>query len=130
MLALLCLLTAYAAASVRIGADVRAITTKAMQLHHEDPVEALLAFVEDPDQSLPERDRAVWALGQLGDSRALPVLREYHTGKPCDHANTLCQREIEKAINLASGGVNVTALVWRRDFFCNENYPTSNNGRL
>lgn len=49
---------------------------------------------------LSARNRAVWVLGQLGDSRALAVLERYYTGGPCEHGRCLCQLEIRKAIDL------------------------------
>jgi hypothetical protein len=108
------LLIAFVFISLRIGAEVYAASAIAMQNHQGDRVEALMRYVEDTTHSLRERNRAVWALGQLGDRRALPVLRKHYSGKPCDHANALCQRELGKAIELLEGGVNATALVWRR----------------
>lgn len=108
------ILAAFVSVSRRIGADVRAASALAMAHHEGDRVAALLRFAEDDRHSYSERNRAVWALGQLGDRRALAGLRKHHTGKPCDHARSLCQRELGKAIKLVEGGWNVTAMVWRR----------------
>jgi len=113
-LVLLVGLVAYVCLSLRIGSGVRAASDTAMKQYPGDSVEALMQCVEDSTHSLPERNRAVWALGQLGDRRALTTLRKYHTGSSCDHANALCQRELNKAINLLEGGVNASAWVWRR----------------
>jgi len=106
-------LVAFVSISLRIGADVRAMSKLAVQDHPGDRVEALIQYVEDTNHGLRDRNRAIWALGQLGDRRALPALRKHHTGEPCDHATALCQRELGKAIALLDGGVNATALVWR-----------------
>jgi len=106
-------LVAFVGVSLWIGADVRAMSKVAMQNHPGDRVEALIQYVEDTNHSLQDRNRAVWALGQLGDRRALPILRNHHSGEPCDHATALCQHELSKAIALLDGGVNATALVWR-----------------
>jgi HEAT repeat protein len=65
-----------------------------------DRVMALVAFVESEDQPMAARNRAVWALGQLRDPRALPVLERHYTGSECDHARGLCQHELKKAIDL------------------------------
>jgi hypothetical protein len=101
--------------SMRIGKDVQAVSTSAIQVYGGGSVEALIQFVDDERHSLRERNRAVWALGQLGDARALPVLRKHFDGAPCNHNVALCQRELDKALQLAGGGVNLTAFVWRRD---------------
>lgn len=66
----------------------------------EEPVAALLVWIQAPTHSIEERNRGVWALGQMGDQRALPVLEQYYHGGTCDHENELCQRELEKAIKL------------------------------
>jgi hypothetical protein len=95
-------------ASAGIRTEVRAAGDWARQRHAGDAVQALLACVEDTTLDLKERNRAIWALGQLGDRRALPVLRLHHTGQRCDHGHTVCQHELDKAIKLIDGGVIVT----------------------
>ena len=106
-------LVAFVAVSWVIGTDVRAARDAALEAHAGDQVGALMAVVETPTHSLQERNRAIWALGQLGDSRALPVLEKHFTGGPCDHERALCQRELGKALELCRGGTNFTAAVWR-----------------
>ena len=113
-LGLLAGLAAYVFISLRIGAEVRAVSDAAMQQHPGDRMEALMQCVEDTNHSLLERNRAVWALGQLGDQRALTALRKHHPDGRCDHTNALCQRELAKAVKLLEGGVNASAWVWRR----------------
>ena len=77
----------------------------------DDPVEALLVWIQSPLQTIQERNRGVWALGQLRDQRALPVLEKYYHGGECDHDNELCQRELEKAIKLTKGeGISLVHL--------------------
>lgn len=68
-----------------------------------DEVEALIALVQSDGHNLRTRNRAVWALGQLRDARALPLLTRYYTGNPCDHGRYLCQYELKKAIDGCSG---------------------------
>jgi len=101
------------AVSLVIGADVRAASRAAVEEHGGEAVEALMACVDDPSHSLTQRNRAIWALGQLGDPRALPVFLKHYSGQTCDHATGLCQRELRKAIKLTKGGGNITALIWR-----------------
>ena len=97
-----------------IGSGVRSVSTEALEGQSGDRVLALIAFVESEKHPLKERNRAVWALGRLGDPRALPVLEKYYTGAPCDHEHALCQGELSKAIRLCKGGTNITAFFWRR----------------
>lgn len=68
-----------------------------------DEVEALLALVQSERHALSARNKAVWALGQLRDSRALAVLERYYTGGPCEHDRYLCQYELKKAIDACAG---------------------------
>ena len=68
-----------------------------------DRVEALMALVDSDRHPFRERNRAIWALGQIGDPRALPVLRKHYTGAECQHDKYLCQRELKKAIDTCSG---------------------------
>lgn len=79
-------------------------------------VEALMETLENEEESLRERNNAIWALGQLGDRRALGVLKKYYTGVIPDrepYDETLSQYEMKKAIGLLDGGFNATAWVWR-----------------
>ena len=106
-------LMAFGLVSFSIGRDVRSVSELAIQCYGGYSVEALICRVEDANESLREINHAVWALGQLGDRRALPALRKHYTGQPCDHAKELCQRELAKAIRLIDGGINAAAWIWR-----------------
>ena len=99
--------------SWQIESAVDAAGSAAVGEYGGDRVNALITFADSPSHSLRDRNRAVWALGQIGDGHALPFLEKQYTGKPCDHNRTLCQRELEKAVRLCRGGVNLPALVWR-----------------
>jgi hypothetical protein len=91
-----------------IRASVKEISAEATQQYPGDRVEALIAYVKSEDHSLGQRNHAVWALGQIGDKRALPVLEQFYTGQPCDHNHCLCRRELQKAIKLCQGSFNAT----------------------
>jgi len=88
-----------------IQADVEERSQLAQQLFPRsgDDVAALIAHVQSEQRSLRERNLAVWALGQLRDPRALPVLEAAYTGEPCNHDLFLCQRELSKAMGLCRG---------------------------
>jgi len=103
------LLVAFVMVCWCIRSSVREMSAVAVQEYPGDRVEALMTYVDSENHSLRQRNRAVWALGQIGDKRALPVLEKWYTGGPCDHANALCQRELEKAIKACNGAFNATA---------------------
>lgn len=102
---------------VWIGHEAKRLCQEAKWEYQEtDCVEALIATLDDENQGSRTRNHAIWALGQFGDSRALPVLQKYYTGnipdiEPLDE--TISQYELTKAINLAGGGINLTAWAWR-----------------
>lgn len=102
--------------STLIGNDVEQRCAVAQAKYEGDCVEALMAYVEEPENSYRDRNSGIWALGQLGDERSLPVLENMYTGniperEPYDDG--ISQYELRKAINLASGGFNITAIIWR-----------------
>jgi hypothetical protein len=92
--------TAFFTVSWSIQSGINRASEMALREQPGDPILALIAFANSGTQPLGERNRAVWALGQLRDRRALPVLEKHYTGAPCDHARGLCQKELRKAMNL------------------------------
>jgi hypothetical protein len=105
---------AYVSISLVIGRGVRSIGETALREFPGDRVSALMALVESDQHSYRERNRAIWALRQLGDARALPLLEKNCTGKESDERNELSQYELKKAIELCEGATNTSAFVWRR----------------
>jgi hypothetical protein len=102
--------------STWIGFSVREKCMLSQGRYGGDCVEALSAHLDDENNPYGERNDAIWALGQLGDGRALPVLEKYYTGNIPDREpwnKTISQYELKKAINLSGGGFNITAIVWR-----------------
>lgn len=99
-----------------IGYEVKHQCQEATWQYGGDCVEALIAQLQDENQGFRRRNSAIWALGQLGDQRALPVLQSYYTGsiperEPLD--KTISQYELKKALHLVSGGINISAFIWR-----------------
>lgn len=107
------LLAGIGAVSFAIGRQVAHTVSHAQSMHPGDPVEALMAVASSADSDLGDRNRAVWALGQLGATKALPVLESMVTGSKCVHEEQVCQREVGKAIEGCSGAFNPGAVVWR-----------------
>jgi hypothetical protein len=91
----------------------------ATQKYPGDKVEALMMSVETEEYGYnPHRykmnNHIFWALGQLGDKRALPFLRNLVTGEPCDHETNLCQGEIKEAVQrLETNQFNLPKFLWR-----------------
>jgi len=99
-----------------IGYEVKDKCQEAKREYKGDCVEALIALLNDEDKTFRPRNSAIWALGQLGHKRALPVLQKYYTGhipqrEPLD--KMISQYELKKAINLTNGGLNISAFIWR-----------------
>lgn len=99
----------YLMACWSIRSSVKEMSAVATKEYPGDRTEALMRYLDSENHSLRERNRAVWALGQIGDGRALPVLEKSYTGRPCDHENRLCQRELQKAIKACKSAFNATA---------------------
>ena len=111
------LLSLFVITSLWIGYGVQSVAKTATQEYPGDQVEALIAFVDSEKHNLKERNQAVWALGQLSDQKALPILQKYYTGQPCRHDQFLCQYELKKAIKKCQREVNITTFLWRPIFF-------------
>jgi len=99
-----------------IGYDVKQKCQDAKHQYGGNCTEALISLLNDEDRGFRDRNSAIWALGQLGDPNALPVLQEYYTGdipdrEPLD--KVISQYELKKAVALTSGGKNITAIFWR-----------------
>lgn len=110
------LLMVFIITSFLIGSDVKDQCQQAKKEYSGDCVEALITVLNDEGKSFKLRNSAIWALGQLGDSRALPVLQGYYTGNIPQKEQldqSVSQYELKKAINLAGGGFNLTAFFWR-----------------
>jgi hypothetical protein len=107
------LLLGYGVMCLAIGAGVDDVLEKARDRFSGNDTNALVAMMNSSDIPLKDRNLAVWALGQLGDPRALPPLEGLVTGAPCDHAAAVCQYELRKTIRQCRGGVNVTRWAWK-----------------
>ena len=105
---------AYVSISLVIGRGVRSISETALREFPGERVPALMALVESEQAGFRDRNRAIWALGQLGAARALPLLEKHYTGKESDERSELSQYELKKAIELCRGATNISAFVWRR----------------
>ena len=110
------LLTFFVSA-ILIGDGVKNRCKIAQEKYEGDCVDVLMKLIEDETIDYREKNSAVWALGQLGDKRALPFLQKYYTGyddkNRTKRDKTLSQYELYKAIKLLKGGFNSAAFIWR-----------------
>lgn len=100
-----------------IGFDVKRHCKDAKDEYGQEKcVNALILLLNDENRGFSARNSAIWALGQLGDTKALPVLQSHYTGNIPDREpwnGVISQYELSKAINLVNGGTNITAIFWR-----------------
>ncbi|MDF7824926.1 HEAT repeat domain-containing protein [Pontiellaceae bacterium B12227] len=86
---------------------VQQYATEAQATYGGDAVGALVALVEDENASFESRNSAIWALGQLGSDRALPILTKLDTNEqqeaPYDSTSYIVQYSVEKAIKQING---------------------------
>jgi hypothetical protein len=105
--------------SLGIELGVKKVCNRATKAYPGDKVDALMKFVESNKvrynaQVYSENNHVFWALGQLGNPRALPFLKGLLTGESCDHDTNLCQGEIMEAIQKLEGRqFNLPAFLWR-----------------
>ena len=90
------LLIVYLVACINIHNGLKSIGDKAQNEYPGDRIEALISLVDSENHSLKEKDRAVWALGQFGDRRAIPILEKYYTSQPCDHEKNYVNMNLKK----------------------------------
>ncbi len=79
-------------------------------------VDALMKKVAD-NSSQYDKNGAIWALGQLGDKKALSFLEKYNNEQQFPSSEKwdegISQYEVRKAIKLLKSGFNLSAFIWR-----------------
>lgn len=106
----------FVVSSTWIGYNVKNECASAISHYGGDCVEALSAQLLDENLDYGTRNSTTWALGEIGDRRALPVLERLFTGDiPARESwdGTLSQYELRKAIKLIKSGFNLTHWAWR-----------------
>lgn len=97
--------------------SVSEVCQMATERHDGDNVTALMVLIESDTATYEERNRAIWALGQLGDERALPRLRALDTSevqtKPYDRTAYIVQYSVEKAIRQIESDFTLTRWMYR-----------------
>ncbi len=103
--------------SMYIGKGVKRECNYAKEKYQGDCVQALIKVIQEEKNGFVKRNYAIWALGQMGDKRALPVLKSYYTARIPEkepYHKGISQYELRKAINLIESGKNISAIVWRK----------------
>ena len=111
------ILISFVLCSLVIGREVKEECTWAKERYGGNCTEALIQALEDESNPFGRRNTAIWALGQLGDKRAEPVLESMFVGEISDREpwnGTISQYELSKALKLVRGGLNATAVFWRQ----------------
>ena len=87
-----------------------------MNIYGTDCVGSLIACAGDGSRSFRERNRAVWALGQIADKRALPFLEKLGENAaddpPCSLDKCISSHEVNKAVKWCTRG-NATSWMYR-----------------
>lgn len=103
--------------STWIGFGVKERCEISQSRYEGDCIESLLSLIQDESANPGDKNSSIWALGQLGDDRALEYLESIYTGyekgtrEKWDEA--VSQYELYKAIKLLKGGPNISAWFWR-----------------
>ncbi len=102
--------------SLWIGSDVKRYCKTAKKYYRGDCVSVLSEMVNDASMPFKDRNHAIWALGQIGNPKALSYITKFYTGKIPEKESPdtqLSQYEMKKALKLMQGGLNITAIIWR-----------------
>ena len=100
---------------LQIYQGVKRACSQAKAEYHAECVDSLIQTLKSDNKTFRERNGAIWALGQLADTKALPVLKSLYTGnksakEPLDI--TISQYELKKAIKWCTKG-NLTSWMYR-----------------
>lgn len=87
--------------------NVRSTCMEAQMKFEGDCVETLMAYVESDETNFKQKNKGIWALSQLADERALPLMHELLENKtckdPCDRDNCICELLVNRAIKFTEG---------------------------
>ncbi|MFH0795088.1 MAG: HEAT repeat domain-containing protein [bacterium] len=92
-----------------------------------DNVEALMALAQSEEAGFRDRNKAIWALGQIGDQRALPLLKrlqsEQAENRDRDPETGIEAYEVGKAIRHCESKFTLTR--WMYNYIKNRREATS-----
>lgn len=82
-----------------IRSDLNKIGQEAMKYYEGDKVVALIAYLNSDKPNLEEICKIIWALGELGDPRALSALKNFKYETDSNYLREIYQYELERAIS-------------------------------
>lgn len=100
---------------ITIYSKVKSTCLEAQKEYKLSCVDSLIKLTQSDKKTLREKNTAIWALGQLADKKALPVLRGLYTEKiPAKESldKNISQYELKKAITWSEKG-NITSWMYR-----------------
>lgn len=110
------IVAAVAGSFISLFVSVKRICVEARTEYGKDCIASLCAYISTDTHSFKERNEAIWALGQIADGRALPLLTELNRTalfhEKCNGNSFLCKYEIEKAIKWCTKG-NITSWMYK-----------------
>ena len=107
------LVLGYVVCCAWISYSAQEMCINAKRQYAGDCVDALITQVQDENVSFHDRNDTIWALGQIGDARALPVIEKMYTGdlNHTKYDTEISQYELSKAVRLLHGETNITWFV-------------------
>ena len=99
----------------KIYSDVKSVCKEAKEEFQADCISSLIAYSKSSNHSDKEKINAIWALGQLADSTAIPYLENLASLYECSkdgYESYFCY-EVKKAIKWCRKG-NFTQYMYRQ----------------
>ena len=94
-----------------VESQVQETCQMAMLIYPGDKIQALINVTKNQNACTKDRSRALWALGQLGDKKALPYLIENFSGI---EETDICIYEAQFAIEkIQNESFNLPGFLWR-----------------
>ena len=101
----------FLATTYSIEKRVQETCKMAISLYPGDKIDALISVSKSQSSCTPNKSRALWALGQLGDKKALPYLIENFEGI---EETDICVYEAQFAIEkIKNETFNLPGFFWR-----------------
>ncbi len=109
-------IVAFAYTFFAIYKGVQTTCSIAIKEYKGDCVDSLIRLVESDKSTLRQKNSAIWALGQMADKKALPLLYDLDKSLPdqekCSLDACLSKYEVQKAIKWCEKG-NITSWMYK-----------------